>query len=77
MTEGSLSGNGSYVSRAELTAHLGPMKDDIAEMKGDLKTLLAQESAGWLGARGQKIADQIMAGGLAAVVAAGVTLLIR
>lgn len=29
-----------YVSRAELTAHLDPMKEDIAEIKGDVKSVL-------------------------------------
>lgn len=34
-----------FVSRAELKAHLDPMRSDISEVKGDVKTLL-QRSAG-------------------------------
>lgn len=29
-----------YVTRAELTAHLDPMKEDIAEIKSDVKSVL-------------------------------------
>lgn len=32
--------NGSVVSRAELKAHLDPMRSDITEIKGDVKALL-------------------------------------
>ena len=32
--------NGNYVTRAELKAHLDPMKSDIHEIHGDVKTLL-------------------------------------
>jgi hypothetical protein len=33
--------NGNYVTRAELAAHLEPMKEDIRETSGDVKQLLA------------------------------------
>jgi len=36
--------NGNYVTRAELSAHLTPMRSDISEIKGDVKTLLARDA---------------------------------
>jgi hypothetical protein len=36
--------NGNYVTRAELKANLDPMRNDITEIKGDVKTLLAREA---------------------------------
>jgi len=33
--------NDTFVTERELTAHLGPMKADIAEMKADTKAVLA------------------------------------
>lgn len=36
--------NGSYVTRAELKAHLDPMKSDITEIKGDVKTLVLAQA---------------------------------
>lgn len=36
--------NGNYVTRAELKAHLDPMKNDIAEIKGDVKTLVVAQA---------------------------------
>ena len=39
--------NGGYVTRAELNAHIGPMKEDIAEIKDDVKTLLRSRDGGY------------------------------
>lgn len=36
--------NGNYVTRAEMQAHLAPMRDDISEIKGDVKSLLASNA---------------------------------
>jgi hypothetical protein len=36
--------NGNYVTRAEMTAHISPMKEDITEMKADIKTLLKRDA---------------------------------
>ena len=36
--------NGSYVPRAELKATVEPMRDDIAEVKADVKTLLKRDA---------------------------------
>ena len=35
-----MSENGTYVTRAELKAHLDPMRQDISEIHADVKTLL-------------------------------------
>ena len=43
-------GNGSYVSRAELTAHLEPMREDIREIKQDVKAIADSQ---WLGPQGR------------------------
>lgn len=43
-----------YVSARELSAHLNPMKEDIAEIKSDVKALVAHEySNKWFGGKGQ------------------------
>lgn len=36
--------NGNYVTRAELKAHLDPMKSDISEIHADVKTLLLAQA---------------------------------
>lgn len=36
--------NGSYVTRAELAAHLGPMREDVQEIRDDVKSLLASQA---------------------------------
>lgn len=38
--------NGSYVTRAELNAHLGPLRDDLHDIKTDVKKLLAAQAGG-------------------------------
>jgi hypothetical protein len=43
-----------YITARELSAHLDPMKDDIAEIKSDVKALVAHEySNSWFGGRGR------------------------
>lgn len=37
--------NGSTITRAELNAHLEPMRDDIREVKSDVKALLVVVTA--------------------------------
>lgn len=62
--------NGSYVTRAELSAHLGPIRDDLSEVKGDVKMLLAGQ-AQQVGESqyGRRVTDRTLAM-LAIVVAA-------
>ena len=36
--------NGSHVTRAELDAHLLPMREDISEIRDDVKTLLRSDA---------------------------------
>lgn len=36
--------NGNYVTRAELQAHIVPMKEDIAEIHTDVKALLLAQA---------------------------------
>jgi hypothetical protein len=44
------------VTRAELVAHLEPMKDDIREIKGDVKALIEDRAEhAWLGERGRRV----------------------
>lgn len=38
-------GNGSYVSRAEMMAHLSPIRRDVAEIRMDVKSLLVSAAA--------------------------------
>lgn len=38
--------NGSHVTRAELEAHMAPLRSDIREIKGDVKTLIEANAAG-------------------------------
>lgn len=40
-----MEGNGSYVTRAELAAHIQPMRDDIKEIGDDVKKLLREQGA--------------------------------
>jgi hypothetical protein len=43
-----------YITARELSAHLDPMKDDISEIKRDVKGLVAHEySNSWFGGRGR------------------------
>jgi hypothetical protein len=45
-----------YITARELAAHLDPMKDDIAEIKGDVKALVAHEySNSWFGGKGRTV----------------------
>ena len=37
--------NGSFVSRAELAAHLEPIRDDVKEIRDDVKSLLRSQAA--------------------------------
>lgn len=37
--------NGSYVTRAELRAHLEPIREDVAEIRTDVKSLLGFQAA--------------------------------
>ena len=61
-----MSENGSLVSRAEMKAHLDPMREDIREIKQDVKTLIiAQVGAQAIqSAKKDKGARKIAWGGL-------------
>lgn len=62
-----------HVTREELTAHIEPMKDDIREIKSDVKTLVsAKYDDSWFGGRGQAV----IVGVIPALVAIIVTTLI-
>lgn len=54
--------NGGYVTRAELRAHLDPMKEDIHEIRGDVGEIRTALGAGprWLGARANAVVDKLL-----------------
>lgn len=63
--------NGSLVSRAELKAHLDPMRSDINEIKQDVKTLIIAQ----VGAQAINTAQKDMGArrlGWGALVASGI-----
>jgi hypothetical protein len=65
--------NGSYVSRAELAAHLGPMKSDIREIRDDIKTFVSSsQNSSWLGDRGRALVNAVVP----AVISGGAVYLI-
>lgn len=67
-----MSDNGAHVTWRELNLALGPIKDDVSEIKADVKALRTErESESWLGARGRSVATTIVAGALLAVWSAG------
>lgn len=69
--------NGSYVTRAELSAHLTPMREDITEIKKDVKTMLTAQ-AGWRGAAdARRFGTTVVASSLSALVTIGVVLFAR
>lgn len=37
--------NGNFVTRAELAAHLNPLREDVTEIREDVKALLASQAA--------------------------------
>lgn len=61
--------NGGHVTRAELNAHLVPMRDDITEIRQDVHEIREALGAGprWLGARANAVVDKI----LPAIIAVG------
>jgi hypothetical protein len=54
--------NGGYVTRAELAAHLNPMRDDISEIREDVHEIRTALGAGprWLGARANSVIDKLL-----------------
>jgi hypothetical protein len=56
------SGNGNYVTRAELNAHLRPIRDDIGEIKDDVHEIRQALGAGprWMGARFNALVDKVL-----------------
>lgn len=50
--------NGRYVTRAELMAHLVPMREDIGEIKDILKN---KDNDRWLGPKGSKVFGSLAA----------------
>lgn len=66
--------NGTYATRAELNAHLTPMKSDIAEIKADVKSLLlARAGSSAVADRRRFFSDRVLATG-ALIVALGSSL---
>lgn len=79
-------GNGSPVTRAELAAHIKGidekfegMASDISEIKfsvhGITEAMTRAGANSFLGGRGRKLADALVVAVIAAVVAAGITLI--
>lgn len=54
--------NGDHVTRAEMNAHLQPMRDDIHEIREDVGEIRLALGAGprWLGARANAVIDKIL-----------------
>ena len=65
--------NGSYVTRAELKAHLDPMKEDIGEIKEGVQTLLLERAGHQALAKSKRLlSDRVIAwGALCAAVLSG------
>jgi hypothetical protein len=54
--------NGDNVTRAELNAHLQPMRDDIHEIRQDVSEIRTALGAGprWIGARANAVVDKLL-----------------
>jgi hypothetical protein len=52
----------NFVTERELLAHLDPIRDDVAEIKADVKLLLRPDENAWLGPRGRGIVTTVVAG---------------
>jgi hypothetical protein len=54
--------NGDHVTRAELNAHLQPLRDNIREIKDDVHEIRVTLGAGprWLGARANAVIDKLL-----------------
>lgn len=62
-----------FVTRYELAAHLEPIKDDLGEVKRDVKLLVADKyGAAWLGGKGHALFIAV----IPALVASVVTILL-
>lgn len=59
--------NGDKVTRAELQAHLDPMKEDISEIRKDVEGIRLAMGAGprWLGNRANNIIDKVLPAAIA------------
>lgn len=56
------SSNGEHVSRAELNAHLEPLRNNIREIKEDVHEIRVSLGAGprWMGARMNAVIDKML-----------------
>lgn len=54
--------NGEYVTRAELNAHLHPLRENMKEIKEDVHEIRISLGAGprWAGARFNAIVDKLL-----------------
>ncbi len=61
------SSNGDHVTRAELNAHLQPLRENIHEIKNDVHDIREALGAGprWMGARANAVVDKLLPAGIA------------